>query len=1004
MLSVSDGFKAQLNNDKRQFLYRLTVTLADTTQLTLTNQHLWSNSLRFSGATSGNGTFDVGAFVIGRLSFIINDIYDNFGDSYDFNKAQVNLEIGLSLANNTTEYLQIGKYVVDSVSYSGMLITLDCLDFGYYFDTDWDTNLTFPTTSGAVVREACTRCGITLATQSWDGINTVIQKKPDDKNLTWRAAIGYAIQLGGQFARMNPNGQLVIGWYDIDHLAQVTVDGSLLDAHDARILDHIDDPILVSNRNAVADAWNALSTANKNRYARLRHISRVNVGHYPILITGVKCTVGRGDNAQSYSTGSSEYVIDVSENPFIDNNNASSVITAIGGNTVGFYFYTFDATYLSMPHYEPGDLCWIEDAQKGRVYCSFITNFEFTAGSYQSSSCGAETPAQKATAPYTPSMRILAEAGRATRASLDSYESVAKNMAELISNGMGMYFTREPQADGSNIYYMHDKPTMSASDTIWKVTSQGFLASTDHGVTWAVDRLGNALYNVITARGLNADWINTGAFTVEDGQGNVTFSADKDTGAVVINATSFSLQGASIAKIARDNVNVGGRNLLLDTQDVRESPASVSGDASVAGFLASEYGETYLSTSGQVLTIGFNYEVTGNSNSNAKVAVYCNRYGLSVDPDSIYGTSYKKSVYPGATGVYRQTFILTSTQASDSSNFILIRLENATDGAKIKVWNVKLEVGDVATDWSPAPEDFAAEIEDKVDNAIDLYDVNLDQTNVFNKLTNNSANQGIYLDNRSVYINSSYIKTGIFEVWNNSGNQSVRTFYANSNTGVVQIVADTFSLSNGSTIDSIAQDKVDALDGSLTQTDVFNRLTNNSANQGIYLSNGTLYINASYIKTGTLEVGGANNGKGLIHVLDANDNLVGGINNTETYNKNPSNNDKVSMKTGGLYFYRNTSTEVGSICRYTNGNKNYLQIYGRDSVDIISKGEIVLRTEDANNVYPGLTVRKNSNYPIVVNGNAKTQYYVEIPTSIDGDGKVLSFIQAHIVGGIVYNR
>ena len=93
-----------------------------------------------------------------------------------------------------------------------------------------------------------------------------------------------------------------------------------------------------------------------------------------------------------------------------------------------------------------------------------------------------------------------------------------------------------------------------------------------------------------------------------------------------------------------------------------------------------------------------------------------------------------------------------------------------------------------------------------------------------------------------------------------------------------------------------------------------------------------------------------------------------------------------------------------SICRYTNGNKNYLQIYGRDSVDIISKGEILLRTEDANNVYPGLTVRKNSNYPIVVNGNAKTQYYVEIPTSIDGDGKVLSFIQAHIVGGIVYNR
>lgn len=47
-----------------------------------------------------------------------------------------------------------------------------------------------------------------------------------------------------------------------------------------------------------------------------------------------------------------------------------------------------------------------------------------------------------------------------------------------------------------------------------------------------------------------------------------------------------------------------------------------------------------------------------------------------------------------------------------------------------------------------------------------------------------------------------------------------------------------------------AQDKVDALDDSLTQRDVFNRLTNNGATQGIYLSGGKVYINATYIETG----------------------------------------------------------------------------------------------------------------------------------------------------------
>ena len=42
------------------------------------------------------------------------------------------------------------------------------------------------------------------------------------------------------------------------------------------------------------------------------------------------------------------------------------------------------------------------------------------------------------------------------------------------------------------------------------------------------------------------------------------------------------------------------------------------------------------------------------------------------------------------------------------------------------------------------------------------------------------------------------------------------------------------------------------LDDDLDQREVFNRLTNNGATQGIYLRNGLLYINASYIETGVI--------------------------------------------------------------------------------------------------------------------------------------------------------
>lgn len=46
-----------------------------------------------------------------------------------------------------------------------------------------------------------------------------------------------------------------------------------------------------------------------------------------------------------------------------------------------------------------------------------------------------------------------------------------------------------------------------------------------------------------------------------------------------------------------------------------------------------------------------------------------------------------------------------------------------------------------------------------------------------------------------------------------------------------------------------------ALDASLNQAGVLKRLTNNYQSQGIYLSQGQLYINASYIRTGTLDAG-----------------------------------------------------------------------------------------------------------------------------------------------------
>lgn len=54
------------------------------------------------------------------------------------------------------------------------------------------------------------------------------------------------------------------------------------------------------------------------------------------------------------------------------------------------------------------------------------------------------------------------------------------------------------------------------------------------------------------------------------------------------------------------------------------------------------------------------------------------------------------------------------------------------------------------------------------------------------------------------------------------------------------------------TDETAARSYVDTFEGELTQTYIFDKLTNNGQKQGLYLSNGLLYINATYMKTGVI--------------------------------------------------------------------------------------------------------------------------------------------------------
>lgn len=132
-----------------------------------------------------------------------------------------------------------------------------------------------------------------------------------------------------------------------------------------------------------------------------------------------------------------------------------------------------------------------------------------------------------------------------------------------------------------------------------------------------------------------------------------------------------------------------------------------------------------------------------------------------------------------------------------------------------------------------------------------------------------------------------------------------------------------------------ANEAVDDLDTSLNQQEVFNRLTNNGKAQGIILQNGQLYINAEYIQSLILKVGGVNNENGTFEVYNGSGVLVGKIDKDGA--KFTNGNDwlqiKNSLMTGG---YGGTTDGILDLSANYSGGERHVVLESRTG-DVILK-------------------------------------------------------------------
>lgn len=129
------------------------------------------------------------------------------------------------------------------------------------------------------------------------------------------------------------------------------------------------------------------------------------------------------------------------------------------------------------------------------------------------------------------------------------------------------------------------------------------------------------------------------------------------------------------------------------------------------------------------------------------------------------GTNYVRDAQTiTGSGWHHLSWTFNASDANHGSNTRLLFGVQAAYLGTFEICGMKLERGNVATDWAPSAADIAAGAEisaaDAAASAVSSFDQSLTQTEVFNRLTNNRQNQGIYISGGDLYVNASMIATG----------------------------------------------------------------------------------------------------------------------------------------------------------------------------------------------------------------------------------------------------
>ena len=521
MINTSVEFRKTMRQ-RTNFKPSASILFADGRMVNLTEHDLSINGNELTDG-AGSNSFPLGVAIGRAFSMEIRNQDQRFED-YSFYMATVQLQLHFELDSGTEETIYLGKFTITTPETYGTTITVQAVDDMYKANTNYSTQLVFPTTLGEMVRDCCTKCGLPLGSATFKNSNFSVKSKPE--NISCREVLAQAAMIAGGYAKVDRNGYLQICSYDLSVFEREgSGNGGSFDNSES--LEFYADGDNIDGGNF--DDYSSGNTFDSGTFLSMDDfhmfydfLSPPQTDADDVVITGIQITDTAG---KTHLCGEEGYILSI-ENQLAKGNEQSAV-NAIGKLINGFKFRAFSGEYIGYPLAEFGDICYVID-QNGNTYQSILTDITYRFNGKTSLKCSADSPLRNSSkiAYNSDYIRAVIAARNYTDQEMSAYDLTVQQMSQLAANTLGFHETKIIQDDGSVIVYRHDKPKLSESKIVYKSGIDGFFVTKnytgkDSTTVWKAgfDSNGNAALNILSAIGIHWDWAYGGTLSL-GGAGN----------------------------------------------------------------------------------------------------------------------------------------------------------------------------------------------------------------------------------------------------------------------------------------------------------------------------------------------------------------------------------------------------------------------------------------------------------------------------------------------------